>query len=388
MSLPRDKASAEQSSVNVVRGLLERNLLERAVALAETRWPGSGPLVRLAHEWKDVSPAERRQRLSAIGPQELARMRALAEIQPDLARVLADLETRGILPPAPVEDVRKQPGSRKSLNASGVAEAPSGVVPNRPREPIVQPTPSPGQAQAHPRLTPLPQVSRPTLDLGLPSTSEFLELEVERRAQIVEQTQGILDRVRARIDESADRLHERRTTRETGVPGALELERTDATPIPPTSSESESTALAASRRSEKTRSGSGREETFENSARTSSLVERLSLEQVLEFDEYQVSPSWSELNSAARSMSLDLVELSPGQLSSREFWGGLVRAGRGAVPQAGLFPRSLSGHNLVVVRGRLSPRAVSRLREGFCDIPGTKATVQVCTHARILLMPN
>src|SRR5688572_9775181 len=92
-------ARPDAASMTAIRGLLERNLVERAVALAETRWPGSGPVVELAHEWAALSPSARRERLASIGPEELARLRGISQLRPDLARVLDDLEARGIIPP-------------------------------------------------------------------------------------------------------------------------------------------------------------------------------------------------------------------------------------------------------------------------------------------------
>ena len=74
--------------------------MDRATQVAEARWPGSGQMVTLANDWAHLTPAARRERLAAVGPADLARLRGLADLQPDLARVLDDLEKRGVLPPA------------------------------------------------------------------------------------------------------------------------------------------------------------------------------------------------------------------------------------------------------------------------------------------------
>lgn len=90
-------------SVARLRRMLANNLLERAVASSEMRWPGSGPMVRLVHEWGELPAAARRQRMAEIGPEELAKFRFLGEMNPELSKVLDDLETRGIIPPAVTE---------------------------------------------------------------------------------------------------------------------------------------------------------------------------------------------------------------------------------------------------------------------------------------------
>ncbi len=90
-------------SVARLRTMLANNLLERAVASSEMRWPGSGPMVRLVYEWGELPAAARRQRMADIGPEELARFRFLGEMNPELGKVLDDLEARGIIPPTVTE---------------------------------------------------------------------------------------------------------------------------------------------------------------------------------------------------------------------------------------------------------------------------------------------
>lgn len=377
MSVPGSRPNAEQASVRVVRGLLERNLLERAVALAETRWPGSGPLVRLAHEWASLSPGDRRQRLAAIGPDELARMRALAEIQPDLARVLDDLETRGILPPVIDQRREVQSSQQRSVQAPETPSVPT--IPEQAADPPPSTTPADSARQP---LVPLPQVSRPTLDLGLPTTTQFLESEVERRAHMVEQAESILERIRAKINETSDQLVERRPVEREERTRDDETDLTSRRLPPP---------LRIRSRAVEPTSGSAESATAHSVAtmaeRSPSLTERLRSSAVLELDTGELLPSNDAIRATAGELGLPVVELSTDELGAREFWGGLTRQGREVIPRAGLLPRAVSGHNLVVVRGRLTPRAVARLRDGFCDIPGTKATVKVNERARILLLP-
>ncbi|HUG17163.1 MAG TPA: hypothetical protein VMM78_19315 [Thermomicrobiales bacterium] len=389
--MPRRRSHAEQSPVSAVRGLLERNLLERAVALSETRYPGSGPLVRLAHEWVSLAPGDRRQRLAAIGPEELARLRELADIQPDLARVLDDLEDRGILPPVIEQGYIAQAATPAAANEPVSPVAASEPVIYEP-EPIITPAAPPAPAapalRMHQQMAPIPQVSRPTLDLGLPTTSEFLESEIERRAKMVEQAESILERVRARIDDSAAQFVERSALPfEERHPESDMLQRVEPRTMYSAFDEIESLMTSDEDGGAVSDGIAGRSSPGIDDYDVD-LTERFRLGQVLEIDDYDVVPPGAAVAAAARELGLRVVELSTSNLSAREFWGGLVRQGRGVVPRAGDFPRALSGHNLVVVRGRLTPKAINRLRDGFCDIPGTRATVNVSDEARILLLPG
>src|SRR3954462_14135520 len=99
MSAPAPTDPASASELATIRQLFGRKLVDRATQLAEARWPGSGQMVTLANDWAHLTPAARRERLAAVGPADLARLRGLADLQPDLARVLDDLEKRGVLPP-------------------------------------------------------------------------------------------------------------------------------------------------------------------------------------------------------------------------------------------------------------------------------------------------
>jgi hypothetical protein len=107
---------------------------------------------------------------------------------------------------------------------------------------------------------------------------------------------------------------------------------------------------------------------------------------VLELDAGGAMANAADLVTAASILGLPLVELRT-DVGAREFYGGLRREGRAVVPEAGRFPRAVNAANLVVVRGRLTTSAIARLREGYCDIPGTQATVRVDPRCRIVLLP-
>lgn len=119
-------------SVARLRRMLANNLLERAVASSEMRWPGSGPMVRLVHEWGELPAAARRQRMAEIGPEELAKFRFLGEMNPELGKVLDDLEARGIIPPAVTEP---PPPLQEDDDGELVAAAPAPSAPSAPSAP-------------------------------------------------------------------------------------------------------------------------------------------------------------------------------------------------------------------------------------------------------------
>jgi hypothetical protein len=118
------------------------------------------------------------------------------------------------------------------------------------------------------------------------------------------------------------------------------------------------------------------------------LRQRIEQEQVVEFESGNATPSEDDLRSVAGAMNLDYVALHPAMSDTRTFFGGLVREGRGVEPRAGAFPLAVSRSSLVAVYGRLYPKTVERLRAGYCDIPGTQATVRVHADCRIVLLPE
>lgn len=411
MSNPVRSGRPDAASMTAIRGLLERNLLARAVALSETRWPGSGPVVELAHEWATLSPGARRERLAAIGPEELGRLRAVGQLQPDLARVLDDLEARGIIPPEqpeqPVDSgggippVAESPASMEEAVADaiidyseqGLQHLADSVEEDLPPQ-LQAALASTGAAtaaavaaaevaKARGVLSPMEPVPMPELDLGLPSTSEFLANEAQRRLEANSLANNILDRARSRVDESAERLmpppvqqtiplvtpvvvERRESTLVDERPAVPSVEIPDETP--PSVDEQQSTRVDSSIRRD--------------------MAARIESSTVLHLESHEPVPSFDELQAVASTTNRKFVTLCPEEIGWRAFFGGLVRTGRRVEPEAGAFPIALGSRNLVVVVGRLYPRTVQRLREGFCDIPGTQATVKVHPDCRVVLLPE
>lgn len=392
--------------MTAIRGLLERNLLERAVALAETRWPGSGPVVELAHEWAVLPPSARRERLASIGPEELARLRGVAQLQPDLARVLDDLEARGIIPPeaAAVQDATAQEPvsgptptfeeavadaaldySEQGLQrlATSAQEqlpphlqaAAGGMDAVAAAEAAAEATVAAAAAEAarlRASFDPVEPVEMPDLDLGLPSTGEFLDREAERRQQASELANSILERARSRVDASATRLLPAPT--EVRPVAAVE----DALPLP-----ASTPALLVG-----TESTTPRQSTRGDAQVDRGLVSRIEREQVMVIEPSEPLPTAADLQAAAEETGRDYVALVPDEIGLREFFGGLVREGRRVEPRAGQFPAAVSKPGLVAVFGRLYPKTIERLRAGYCDIPGTQATVRVHPECRIVIVPQ
>jgi hypothetical protein len=130
------------------------------------------------------------------------------------------------------------------------------------------------------------------------------------------------------------------------------------------------------------------ESTRVDSSGESQLLRRIQREQVVELAPGEPVPSDAELQDFATRTMRDYVTLSPDEIGLRAFFGGLVREGRRVEPRAGQFPTAVSQPGLVAVRGRLYPKTIERLRKGYCDIPGTQATVRVHPECRIVLLPR
>jgi hypothetical protein len=398
--------------MTAIRGLLERNLLERAVALAETRWPGSGPVVELAHEWAALPPGARRERLASIGPDELARLRGVAQLQPDLARVLDDLEARGIIPPeqaaVPDETVEEpviEPGTPiepaptfeeavadaaidyseqglQRLARSAQEQLPpqlqaaaGGMDAVAAAEAAAEATVAAAAAEAarlRASFDPVEPVEMPDLDLGLPSTGEFLDQEAERRQQASELANSILERARSRVDESATRLLPVPTEVRPVASVADTLPLLESVPAPPVGTEAPIPAQS----------------TRVDAPVNRGLVSRIEREQVVVIEPSAPLPTAADLQAAAQDTDRDYVALVPDEIGLRAFYGGLVREGSRAEPRAGQFPAAVSKPGVVAVFGRLYPKTIERLREGYCDIPGTQATVLVHPDCRIVIVPR
>jgi hypothetical protein len=117
-------------------------------------------------------------------------------------------------------------------------------------------------------------------------------------------------------------------------------------------------------------------------------LDRVMNETVIEVEPGSAAPGDDVLQGIASRTGRDYVALNLDEIGTRAFFGGLVREGRKVEPRAGLFPTAISQPKLVAVRGRLYPKAIERLREGFCDIPGTQATVRVHPESRIVVIPS
>lgn len=220
-------ASAGRSrEMQIIRVLFDRHLLDRAVNLSEARWVGSGDMVRLAYAWPELPQDERRQRLAEIGPQKLAQFRVFAELHPDLSKVLDELETQGVLPPPEPEpglpqDVIQEPEASdenpsEPADDGGIAAAAgdqdeSGTPP---ADSFVLDDPS--------QL----DLNMPDLDFGGESVDEFLTSERQRRVEAVASGAEMLERVRARLDQTA------RTVTSSSAP-AFPARMPAAIPAPP-----------------------------------------------------------------------------------------------------------------------------------------------------------
>jgi hypothetical protein len=207
VSVPTPAEPAASGELATIRQLFERKLVDRATQLAETRWPGSGQMVTLANDWAHLTPAARRERLAAIGPADLARLRGLANLQPDLARVLDDLEQRGVLPSA--TELATTSASRDEVLVDAVlhgGEAAMHDVANQARARQLAPLPPQTAAALLESPEPIAQVDWPELDLGLPSTAEVLAQEAQRRQEAAAAAEAALERVRQRVERSTTSL--------------------------------------------------------------------------------------------------------------------------------------------------------------------------------------
>ncbi|RIK45954.1 MAG: hypothetical protein DCC58_04790 [Chloroflexi bacterium] len=365
--------AADAASMRQIRALFERKMLSRAMALADARWPGAGDMVALAAEWSQLSPAERRMRLSAIGPEDLARLRSFAELNPDLARVLSDLERRGVLPPA-LFDPNSGISTQEALvdTALNLGEAAVQEARDFAEDPATQAAVAAAVGGYVPiaaqQLEPLPQVAMPRLDLGLPSTDEFLSDEDQRRIDAAVTAAGILERVRQRIDSQAQRI----ATRESQLQQAQPVERSQLSLI-------ESTAPAVIVRS--TAAARPTNELVETYA------QRLRNEQIVVADPDMPVPTAQDIMSIGSELELPLIEIRLEAGSTRAEFGTLRRRGPEVIVEPGPLPRALATRCLVSVSGRVYPTMLARWREGYCDIPGTKVSTRINPECRVLVIP-
>lgn len=367
-------AAADAASLRQIRALFQRRMLDRAIALANARWPGAGEMVQLAAEWAALSPADRRARLSRIGPEDLARLRALADLNPDLARVLDDLEARGVLPRS-IETAEPGAATYEALvdTALNLAEEAARQVGEHAADPENLASVAAADVELGrflPPLETLPTVEMPELDLGLPSTDAFLAEEAERRLAAATAAEALLERVRRQVERSAARL-----TRATDEAEAVTTPQPQPEPPPTTpdigGASDESPATAAQ----------------PPASAPHPLVAAIRERRLIVVAGDEPVPSEADITSIATTIGLPLhsFNLEPG--SWREVFGGIRRRGPEMRVEPGPLPRALAGPNLVVVRGAIYPTMVARWREGYCDIPGTKASTRIAPECRILVLP-
>lgn len=351
--------------MEIVRVLFDRHLLDRAVNLAEARWPGSGEMVRLAYAWPDLEPGERRQRLEELGPEKISEYRALADLHPDLAEVIDNLEARGGLSGA-ADIVEPDP-------EVATPESPAQTESTKPvdEESEVDPSGADDSWSVEQAVD-----DAPPLEIEIPDLldveerfDDFKSTAQDRRAESLATGAETLERVRARLNASARRvasapigsgpsavqLSTRLPATVTATPGAtqptVDVDEGRFTPPP------------------------------------GYWLERLKDEQVVVADGRMLPPSDDELVALANELGLGLAEFVVQPGATREFFGGLKRNGGSVEVAVGPLPTALANPNLVVVRGRLFAKLVERLRAGMCDIPGTRATVRLDPRSRMLIVP-
>lgn len=372
----------KRREIEIIRVLFDRQLADRAVALAESRWPGSGDVVRLAYEWGELGPSERRDRISSIGPAEIARLRELTTLNPELQATIDELDRRGVLPnleqaalAGAASVAGSEPGETTQLDAM-LAERDSDVA----QSPDASPPPDKTEAQTAPDPPPpveLPeemQVDMPALDLGLPDAETFLETETRRRAETVQETEAAMERVHERLERAAGKTWSRTFPTATLPSIAPMPQLSDLTALTTTAPQPPQTLPQ--------RGDSNLIEAPQW------IIDAFTESAVLSLASQEETPSDDELVAIANELGLGLKEFSlePGRM--REVYGGLGRVGSQIRVTAGPLPSALAAKNLVVVRGRMFPTLIDRLNAGFADIPGTRATVKVHPDARVLVIPT
>jgi hypothetical protein len=314
-------------------------------------------MVTLANDWAHLTPAARRERLAAIGPADLARLRRLSDLQPDLAKVLDDLEQRGVLPPA--SELESTTESPQELLVDSVLNAGESALhageEHMRTDAVANRTPGPSVALNSP--TPLPEIDWPTLNLGLPSADEVLAEEAERRQQAATAAEAALQRVRDRVQQATARLTESR-------PAVAQSTPVEQTPVsvapsnPGTAPSARLQAVAAQLRA------------------SDSPV--MALDHALDA---------RELAMLGEALALPVTQFSLAPGTTRQLFGS-GDAGVAGVPRVGPLPAALYAGALVMLRGRPNAKTLARWRAGFCDIPGGRASVPLHPGTRVLLVPR
>ena len=361
--------------LEIVRVLFDKHLLERAVNLAEARWDGSGDMVRLAYHWQDLSPADRREQLEKIGPEQLARFRSLADLDPELAAVLDTLEQRGVISGTPVgvDDVdQSDPEPPAQVDPY---EAPE-QAPHVPEPRVV--------AEAGTLASVEPDVERDwrldfsTIDKGMANRKAALEEDwaereerarksQARQAEAVRSGEELLQRVRARLDSTARRV----TSNPIGSAATPTLPASVPARLPGGAPASGVTIA-------------GSDETF--TPPPDYWLKRFRDERVIVVERGTTAPTDDQLVALSNEFGLTMSEFVVEPGSSRQLFGGLKRHGSKVDVRVGPLPAALAEPSLAVIHGRLMSRIEERMRSGMVDIPGTRATVRMDPEARVIVI--
>ena len=399
---------AQSRELEVLKVLFDRHLSDRAVSLAESRWPGSGEMVKLAYDWAQISPAERRERLSAIGPEEVARLRELAVLNPEFEAVVQNLDERGVLPHVeqaaasgvaaataayasatpPIDDL--ETAIAEEMDAEPAQELYAASVPPEPvadLPPEVEERVEAVTAAAQERIEELRREAEELqqldpADLAAQSTlleaesrqvAEFLSVEEQRREQALSDAQTALERVRQRVERTSNRLLTQSDVAGR-TPPALDLPPRGASDFG-----SLSTGM--------TRALTGAEAPSITPA-PERLAREFAGQVVVTIADPAQIPTGDELIALANDMGLALREfvIAPG--ATKAIFGGLTRRGYQIEAKAGPLPSALAQETLAVVRGTLYPSLAERMEQGFADIPATRATVRMHPKSRVLVLLN
>ncbi|MEZ4521826.1 MAG: hypothetical protein R3A46_09340 [Thermomicrobiales bacterium] len=380
-----EPATPQSRELEIMRVLFERRLKDRAIALADSRWPGAGKMVDLAYEWGQLEPAERRERLSSIGPAEIARLREFAELNPDLSKAVTELDRRGVLPHLEAAAIDVAAASREAQQQPAPETREEAAAPDPPSideatvedpQPIASIEPEPEPLDADPveetydfedmNIDEL-QVDMPNLDLGLPSTSEFLEGEEDRRAKAAKSADEAMERVRRSLDQATQRAFDRSAS--LGMPKMPDVSRPTLPSI-----EMPSQREAPDRSAVQTIDA------------PATLARHLEDHIVARIRPGDPMPTIDQLVSLANDLQVGFTEHTVTFSNRKEVFGGLFAEFGSIEVKPGSIPKAIAGPNLVVVHGRLAPQLVDRIEEGFFDIPGTKASVRVHPKARVVVL--
>lgn len=361
-------AAPQRRELEIMRVLFERRLKDRAIALADSRWPGSGKMVDLAYEWSELEPTERRERLSQIGPDEIARLREFAELNPELSKAVTELDRRGVLPhvEAAAVDVAAASRERRNQQTSPRPAPPETAA----AEEAAADTATAEEVDVTPSIRPEDSalnVDMPDLDLGLQSTEEFLHDEAERRQQATQAAEEAMDRVRRNLDQATQRAFQRGASM--GMPKMPEISR-PSFPSVETPSRTESTSGSATRAIDA----------------PVSLASHLKRHVVAMVRPGDPRPTDDQLVALANELQIGFTEHKVSYDNRKQVFGGLVSEYGRITVRPGTIAQAIAGPNLVVIRGRLSNQIADRIEAGFLDIPGTRASVEVHPKARVIVI--